>query len=116
MKQQKIVRNSPKKAPVVINEKQNTYNPKIRVVNYVEVGHLNNNQIQQLLSALHQNLEGAKNGTHYFVPVRDGKITSDLFFEQEWLKVVEKTCVVQDGQIRLRGGIQEVAISREFIE
>lgn len=116
MKQQKIVRNSPKKTPIVINEKQNSYNPNIRVVNYVEVGNLNNNQIQQLLSVLHNNLDGAKNGMHYFVPVRDGKITSDLFFEEEWLKVVNKTCEIKGGQIVLKDGIQSIAISREIID
>ena len=116
MKQQKIVRNSPKKAPVVVNEKQNSYNPKVRVVNYVEVAHLNNRQISELLQALHENMEGAKHGTHYFVPVRNGKITSDLFFEQEWLKVVNRTCEVVDGQIKLKDGVQDITIIREMIE
>jgi hypothetical protein len=69
-----------------------------------------------MMQELNATYNSAQGGIHYFLPIRKGKIGSDIIFEQEWLKVVEETCEVdEDGQIRLKGGSREVEIVRRKV-
>lgn len=129
MKQQKIEKNqsSAKKHTVVIDDRtpkiqqDQGYDPQfanmpVRMINYVEVGDMAPNQMQFMIQELNKTYNSAKGGLHYFVPVRHGKIGTDIEFEQEWLETVRKTCEVnENGEIVLKDGAKEVHVVRQSI-
>jgi len=123
VKHQKIARATAKPAPTIITEKsipQPTIDPKyanapVRAVNFVEVGSMNQAQIQYMLSELSRMHDSARGGIHYFLPVRNGKIGTDIVFEQEWERIVRETCEVKNGEIVLKGGAKETFVIRERI-
>lgn len=120
MKQQKIIR-AENKVTNVVDERT----PKIpespinalpvRAVVYVEVKDMAQNQIRDLVTKVSQAYSTARGGVHYVIPVRHGKITSDILFEVEILDIVNKICEVQDGKIVLKDGATDVSIIRESV-
>lgn len=126
MKQQKIERNKGRnKKAVVIDDRTPKVpeapvldpavaNKPVRLVNFVEVGDMAANQLQYMMQELNATYDSAKGGLHYFLPVRHGKIGTDIVFEQEWLDIVNKTCEVnEDGEIVLKGGAKDVHVVRQ---
>lgn len=127
MKQQRIERTKPRTAPSIIDERQpkvqtlptsNTSNDlPLRTVYYVEVGTMDQLHVQELVKRLGDANESLKGGMHYVVPVRNGRIGSDIIFEHEILEMVRKVCEVNsDGEIILKDGATECQIVRERIE
>lgn len=127
-KSQKIERKKPKQGPIIYDERPTpepqipqtqvnpaTANAPVRTINFVEVGDMVGKQLQLILQRLNQTHDTAQGGIHYFLPVRHGKIGSDILFEEEWLRVVKETCEVQDGEIVLKGGAKEVVVIRQRI-
>ncbi len=114
MKQQKITRSDKKKSPTIIDDRPHKapeipMSPEsadiaVRAVFYVEVGDMDQIRVQLLVSEVSKLYTGLKGGAHYVIPIRHGKITSDIVFEEEFLKVVEATCEVKDGKIGLKDG------------
>ncbi len=122
MKQQRIARPSSQKAPEIIDQRQ----PKLpdlqassdvplRTVFMMEVGDMEAARVQLLVQQISEVYAESKGGIHYVIPVRKGKIGSDIFFEEEFRKVVEQTCEVKDGKIVLKDGAKECKIVRESI-
>lgn len=73
--------------------------------------------VQELVKRLGDANESLKGGMHYVVPVRNGRIGSDIIFEHEILEMVRKVCEVNsDGEIILKDGATECQIVRERIE
>ena len=57
----------------------------------------------------------AKGGIHYVIPIRGGRICSDIMFEEEFEKVVQETCEIHEGKIRLKDGAKQCQIIRQQI-
>lgn len=122
MKQQKIVKNREEKKPLIINEKHQALiegkassDKPIRAIYFVEVGGLSPSQVRDLYAALNADWVKAQGGVHYVIPMRDGKVTGDIFFEQELLGVINKLCEVKNGQIALKDGHQDVIVIRKSV-
>lgn len=125
-KSQKIHHNKPKTGPIIYDERpvlepqipQEHFNPAtanapIRTVNFVEVGDMVGAQLQLILQRLNSAHDTAKGGIHYFLPVRHGKIGSDIVFEEEWLSLIKKLCIVnKDGEIEFKEKAKEVTVVR----
>ena len=47
------------------------------------------------------------------MPVRNGKLGPDVVFEEEFLKIVNKTCEIKDNVIVLKGDARKVQIVRQ---
>lgn len=112
MKQQRIEKKPVQKQPVVIDTRQPRADLAVRTVMYVEVGNMGEDQLRELRQRFAQSYTGPVHGPHYFVPVRHGKIRTDLQFESEFLEVVKQVCEVKDGNIVLKGGANAVTVSR----
>ena len=110
----KIVDERSKEIPIQ-NIDPKTANLPVRTVNFVEVGGMSPAQIRILLEQLNHSHQTAQGGIHYVVPVRNGKIGSDILFEKEWLDIVNKTCEIIDNKIVLRDGAQEVMVIRQSV-
>jgi hypothetical protein len=82
----------------------------IRTVMYVEVGNLPPAEVRDVTASLLQTLHPGH--PHFVVPLRNGKMNTDLDFEKEVLEFVNTVCEVQDGQIALKGGCHDVNIIR----
>lgn len=109
-----------KKPEIVDNRKPKlidiqTANQPVRAVNFVEVGELTPTQVQYLIQELNKSHKTAQGGIHYFVPIRNGKITTDILFEEEWLQVVRDTCEIKNDQIVLKDGSKQVTVIRQKI-
>lgn len=123
MRQQKIIKSTAKTKPTIINNKQLAAAEKasqgsdkpVRTVYYVEVSQLTASQIDILMTEVGKHASTLKGGAHYIIPVRNGKIRTDIHFEAEFLQTVNKLCEVKDGQIIMRGGAQDVIILREQV-
>lgn len=124
MRQQKIIRNKEKPKPTVVNEKQlaalSREKPAgadlpVRTIYYVDVTNMLQEQYVALLEEVNRGAKNLKGGAHYIIPVRNGKIRTDIAFEAEFLKVVNEICEVKDGQIVLKNGTQDVLVIREQI-
>jgi hypothetical protein len=127
-KSQRIERRRPKQGPIIYDERTPrtpevpqaqinaaTANAPVRTINFVEVGNMVGRQLQLILQRLNETHDTAKGGIHYFLPIRHGKIGSDIVFETEWLDVVNKTCEIRDGKIVLKGEAKEVVVVRQKI-
>lgn len=124
MRQQRIVNNKPKAKPVIVNEKQMAALAKeqpvgsdlpVRTVYYVELKDMDAQRYSMLLDEINRGAAKLKGGTHYIIPVRNGRIGTDIEFEAEFLKTVHNMCEVKDGQIVLKNGAQDVRIIRESV-
>ncbi len=123
---QRMERIRKSKAPQIIDNRspkpldlppvdQATANLPLRTVFFMEVGAMEPAKVQLLIQQANEMYEGAKGGIHYVLPVRDGKIRSDIVFEGEWLAIVKETCEIKDGQIVLKDGASECQIVRNSI-
>lgn len=125
MRQQHIQKKSPKAEPQIIDERRRELpeipidpaaaNKPVRAVFYVEVGDMETLRVQLLVQEINRQYSGARGGVHYVVPIRHGKIGTDIAFEQEFLDVVNKMCEIKDGKIVLKDGAEDVHIVRETI-
>jgi len=127
VKSQRIKNKSKKPGPTIISERVPkgppaiTLDPKyanapVRAVNFVEVGGMEPHQVQLMLNELAQMHDTARGGIHYFLPVRGGKIGSDIIFEEEWLTLIRQLCIVnEDGEIDFKDGASEVLVIRTKI-
>jgi len=124
MKSQKINRPVETKQTTVLSEKtpkpipdiQPTTKYPLRVINFVEVGSMGGGQIQLLMQELNATYDRAQGGVHYFLPIRNGKIGSDIVFEEEWTKIARETLEVnEDGEIQIKNGARDCEIIRRKI-
>ncbi len=126
MKQQRIERSKPAKAPQIIDNRQPTVpdppqidpaiaNLPLRTIMYLEVYNMDHKQVQLLIQHTNEMYKDAKGGIHYVIPVRHGCLGPDIIFEEEFLKVVNQTCEIKDGQIKLKDGAKECRIVREKV-
>jgi hypothetical protein len=122
---QRIERNKPKTAPQIIDTRQLKVIPQpaavdpaianlpLRTVLLLEVGDMEPAKVQLLVQEANKMYDGAKGGIHYVLPVRHGRIGTDVVFEGEWEKIVQETCEIRDGQIRLKDGAAECYVVRQ---
>ncbi len=128
MKQQYVGKKNQKSVPQIIDNRQHkehnipdikidpaTANKPVRAVFYVEVGDMEPLRVQLLIQEINKQYSNARGGVHYVVPIRHGKIGSDIVFEKEWENVVRQTCEIRDGQICLKDEAKEVCVIRESI-
>lgn len=129
MKQQRISRNQPKKQAVVIDERSHMpaepqalqidpaiANLPLRTVTYVEVGSMEPAKVQLLMQEINAVHANAKGGIHYVIPIRNGKIGTDIVFEQQFLDVVKDVCEVNGaGEIVLKNGATDCNIIRNKV-
>lgn len=132
MKQQKVIKPKQNPGPIIYDQRPpkqietvdlSKANSPVRTVNFVEVGDMVGKQLQLILQQLNATHDTAKGGIHYFLPVRHGKIGSDIIFEEEFEKVgndifeiVDNNgSVVSNCKLRLKGGAKEVTIVRQKI-
>jgi hypothetical protein len=102
---------TPRVEPPAINV--HSANKPVRCVNFVEVGDLDRKQVQLMVQELGQLHSTAQGGIHYFLPLRHGKLNTDIIFEKEILTdLVDKLCEVQDGKIVLKDGAKDVEVIR----
>lgn len=122
MKSQPVKKETPKKHTVVLSDKKPKVAPPpkvppgvtLRTIHFIEVGDLQPQQIQFMVQELNATYNPAEQGIHFVIPVRNGKIGTDIVFEEEFLKVVHETCEVrEDGEIHLKGGAREVQVLRQ---
>lgn len=119
--QKAIKKDKKKKGPEVIdNRTPKPVDPEVskvpvRSVTYMEVGTMEKARVLRLISDMNKEYEGMPGGFHYVIPVRDGKLGTDMEFEAEFLSTVNKMCEVKDGQIVLKGGATDCRVVRETI-
>ena len=82
----------------------------IRTIMYVETGNLPSNEVRDITASLMHTLHPGH--PHFVVPLRNGKMHTDLDFEKELLDFVQLICEVKDGQIALKGGCHDVDVIR----
>ena len=82
----------------------------IRTIMYVEVGNLPPNEVRDITASLTRTLHPGH--PHFVVPLRNGKIHTDLDFERELLDFIQLISEVKDGQIALKGGCHNVDVIR----
>lgn len=121
MRQQKIIKREQKPGVTKIDNRTPKLidpaiaNAPVRAVNFVEVRDMDPRQVQLMIQKLNSIHDTAVGGIHYFIPIRNGKIGSDILFEKEFLDVVEKVCEIKDGKIVLKDGAKEVIVIREKV-
>lgn len=119
MKQQKIKGNVPSKKEVtIVNEKVDRLvrdpNERIRVVVYLETAGMDNARIFHFIKTLNESYKDSKD-THYVVPVKNGKLKTDLQFEQEFLNTIRDVCKVDEaGNIVFKETFGDVTVIREL--
>lgn len=120
---QPIKREKQKKTTRVINQKEPDLkdlpkipagvNKPVRAVHYVEFGDAPAKKVQFFVQELNKVYQGTPGGQHFVVPVRHGRVTTEVDFEGEFLKVVNELCEVDDnGQIVMKNGSDEVLVLR----
>ena len=125
MKQQRIISRYKDKQALVVDKRKSTipevpFDPQtvnipVRAVFFVEVKDMARERVQLLIQEINGMYNGARGGVHYVIPVRHGKLGSDIVFENEFLAVVEQMCTVENGKIVLKDGAQDVHVVRETI-
>ena len=125
---QRIEKNEQKKHPVVLHtaaiddsrapapvpEPPGNSDIPVRTVYYVEVENMSKEQVLLLGNTIAEMHENARGGAHYFIPVRFGKLKSDVVFEDEIMPMVNELCEVVDGKIQLKNK-REVRVIRENV-
>ncbi len=120
MKQQRINnRKPPVKEVSVVNEKVDRMvadtNERIRVAVYVETAGMDNARLIHYVRKINEIYKDAV-GTHYIVPVRNGKLSTEIQFEQEFLQTIREICVVDNmGQIQFKDNFGDVIVIREHV-
>lgn len=117
-------RNEPKKEqseparPVVQDERlakrgsiEGNHNIPVRTLVYLELGDLPAVEARQALVAVRE-MHGKSAHPTFILPLRDGKLRTDMLFENEILDFVGKVCEVKDGAIVMKGGYTDVDIMR----
>ncbi len=122
MKSQKIGNKEPKKHVMVVDERKRnidevkpTSDKPLIVVNYVEVGDMDPKQVQLMVQEISASFNRKQFANHYLLPVRNGKIGTDMVFEEEWLKAVRDTCEVVGSEIKLKRDAVDLEIVRRKI-
>jgi hypothetical protein len=111
-----IIDNRTKSAPDPVDAQIMAANKPVRCLNFVEIGNLDPKQVQLMIQELGTTYQGARGGIHYFLPLRHGKITTDILFEQEILDMVNKMCEVKNGEIVLKGGdVRDIEVIRRTV-
>lgn len=111
-----------KKSPTIIDTRTHRPQPPgsppspVRTVVYVEVGEMDAERVAVMAEQFAHTYEGSVHGPHYFVPVRDGRIRTELEFEGQFLSTVHELCEIRDGQIVLKGGAEHVQVMRNFVD
>jgi hypothetical protein len=120
VKQQKINNKKPViKEVSIVNEKVDRMvsdsSERIRVAVYVETAGMDNARLIHYVKKINEVYKDAV-GTHYIVPVRNGKLSTEIQFEQEFLQTIRQICVVDsDGQINFRENFGDVIVIREHV-
>lgn len=89
-------------------------NVPIRTVICAEVGDMPSGDVNKVMGALKKGMSNNEH-PHYFVPVRHGKMTSDVRFEEEILKMINQLCEIKEDKIVLKGGARKVEIIRKRV-
>jgi len=116
MKSQPIKKPEAKKQPIVVDQRKPKPGHLVRTINYVEVGDMTPEQITSLAIMFAKQYEGNVYGPHYFLPARNGHLSTDIQFENEILSVVNQLCEVRDGKIVLKGEPVKVQVIRNFVD
>ena len=82
----------------------------IRTVMYVETGNLRPNEVRDIVASLMSNMHPGH--PHFVVPLRNGRLHTDIDFEREYLDFVRSTCEVKNGEIALKDGCRDVEVIR----
>lgn len=87
----------------------------IRTVMYVETGDLPSNEVRDICATLMQTLHAGH--PHFVVPLRNGKMRTDVDFENEVLEFVRSICEITDdggsgALIVLKDNVHDVDIIR----
>jgi hypothetical protein len=123
MKQQKISRQKAKPS-IIYDRAEENESPQsnqikddtaVRAVVFVEVKDMSSSQVGALLAQINQSYKNARGGIHYIIPIRHGKISTDILFESEILSFVNSICEVKDGSIALKGDFNQVKVIREIV-
>jgi len=90
----------------------------IRTIMYVEVGNLPPSEVRDIVASLMQTLHPGH--PHFVVPLRNGKMNTDLDFEAEILEFVRAICEITDdggsgAKIVLKDGCCDVNVIRTRI-
>ena len=124
---QRIERQKRQAAPQIIDTRQPKPLPEtapvdpavanlpLRTVFFMEVGDMEPARIQLLIQEAGKVYDAMRGGIHYVLPVRHGRIGSDLVFEAEWERIGQEVFEIRDGQIRLKEGAQACNIVRQSI-
>lgn len=124
MRPQKLERRAPKTGPIVQDNRKreipkpdlSAANQPVRTIHLVEVGDMTTPQVQVMMNKLAGEHSVNTDGINFVLPVRHGKINSDVYFEQEWEALVRKLCEVrEDGVIYLKGGAKETLVIRQNV-
>lgn len=83
----------------------------VRTVISVEVGNMTATDVRTALNEVRKVYDNSYNPT-YVVVTRNGTLSNDVLFEQEFLDVVNSVCEIKDGKIVLKDGSKEVRIIR----
>lgn len=122
IRQQVINRAVPKSQPQIIDVRTRPPLTKaggvlpVRTVVYVEVGGLDQAQVWELCRQYSAGYQGSVNGPHYIIPVREGKLGSEMEFEAQFLETVAEICEIRDGKIVLRDGARAVQVMRTHVD
>lgn len=99
-----------------------TANAPVRTVLFVEIGDMDQKRLQLLLQSLGESYDPAKNGITYFIPVRKGKISSDILFEGEIERLSElfdivdnSDNIIEGAKLKLKDGAKDVMIIRQHV-
>lgn len=116
-------RSSPQKTPgksrpAVVNEKTlarmgKRHDPSIplRTVIYIEVGNLKSEEVQQAVAFV-QKQHASSHHPVFVCPVRNGRLSTDVLFEEDILTLVNAWCEIKDGKIVMKDGAKEVDVLR----
>ena len=87
----------------------------VRIVNFMEVYDMDYSQVQLLLKEVSATYHKNRDGINYVIPIRHGKISTDILFESEILDFINQICEVRNGEIALKQDAQEVHVIRRKI-
>ena len=73
-------------------------------------------QIAMLANQYAASYEGSVFGPHYVIPVRGGRLTSEIEIEGQFLETVRAICEVVNGEIVLKDGSHDVQVIRTHVD
>lgn len=74
----------------------------VRTLIKLEIGNMSRSDVRNAMATIAEQYTG--NHTTFILPTRDGKLTTDVLFEQEIVDYINTFCEVIDGKIALKGG------------